>query len=88
MSKKLEDIKKYKRFFINTKNLINKLLLHLGTVTKESTKKDNNTLHKKYLKKKYPKKYLVDINLILLFFILFLSQVIITKKIRYSRIKL
>jgi len=81
MSKKLEDIKKYKRFFINTKNLINKLLFHLGTETKESIKKDNNTSHKKYLKKQYPKKYLVDINLILLFFLLFLSQMIITKRL-------
>ena len=81
MSKNLKDFKNYKRFFINTKNLINKLLLHLGTGTKESIKKDINTFHKKYLKKKYPKKYLVDINLILLFFILFLSQVIITKRL-------
>ena len=51
MSKNLKDFKKYKRFFINTKNLINKLLLHLGAGTKESIKKDINTSHKKYLKK-------------------------------------
>ena len=79
MSKKLKDFKNYNRFFIYTKNLINKLILHLGTGTKESIKKDINTSNKKYLKKKYLKKYLVDINLVLLFFILFLSQVIITK---------
>jgi len=81
MSKKFKYFEKYKRFFAYIKNISTKLFVLLETRSQESIKKDNNTSHKKYLKKLYPKKCLVDICLILLFLILFLSQIIITKRL-------
>ena len=81
MSKKFKYFEKYKRFFGYIKNISTKLFVLLEKRSQESIKKDNNTSHKKYLKKLYPKKCLVDICLILLFLILFLSQIIITKRL-------